>query len=145
MEVILEPGAGIVVDTGYLVATVIGLTRSEKDIAILDTSASCRMPDVLEVPYTPTVIGAAEPGLLPHGYILGGKTCMTGDIIGEYSFSAPLTVGSRVVFTDMMQYSFVKNNTFNGTPLPDIGMLDEGGTYRVLRSYGYEEFRSRLG
>jgi carboxynorspermidine decarboxylase len=145
VEVILEPGAGIVVDTGYLVATVIGLHRNEKDIAILDTSASCHMPDVLEVPYTPNVVGAAEPGVLPHNYIFGGKTCMTGDIIGEYSFPEPLSVGSRVVFTDMMQYSFVKNNTFNGTPRPDLGMLDENGGYRVLQSFGYDDFRRTLG
>ena len=87
---ILEPGAGLVVDTGYLVATVLGLHRNEKDIAILDASASCHMPDVLEVPYTPPVLGAGEPGELAHTYILGGKTCMTGDIIGEYSFAEPL-------------------------------------------------------
>ncbi|MEZ5851474.1 MAG: carboxynorspermidine decarboxylase [Hyphomicrobiaceae bacterium] len=145
VEVVLEPGAGIVVDTGYLVATVIGIHHNEKDIAILDTSASCHMPDVLEVPYTPDIVGAGEPGVHPHGYILGGKTCMTGDVIGEYSFPAPLAVGSRVVFTDMMQYSFVKNNMFNGTPLPDLAMLDGDGTYRVLRSFGYDEFRRRLG
>ena len=145
VEVILEPGAGLVVDTGYLVATVIGLHHNDKNIAILDASASTHMPDVLEVPYTPSIIGAAEPGVHPHRYIVGGKTCMTGDIIGEYSFPAPLKVGSRVVFTDMMQYSLVKNNTFNGTPLPDLAMLGEDGSYRVVRSFGYEEFRRRLG
>jgi carboxynorspermidine decarboxylase len=145
VEIILEPGAGIVVDTGYLVATVIGLHHNEKDIAILDTSASTHMPDVLEVPYTPGIIGAEAPGLLPYGYILGGKTCMTGDVIGEYSFAEPLRVGSRVVFTDMMQYSFVKNTTFNGTPKPDLAMLDEDGTYRVIATFGYEDFRRTLG
>ena len=145
IEVILEPGAGLVVDTGYLVATVIGLHHNDKDIAILDASASTHMPDVLEVPYTPAIVGAAEPGVHPHRYIVGGKTCMTGDIIGEYSFPAPLKVGNRVVFTDMMQYSLVKNNTFNGTPLPDLAMLGEDGSYRVVRSFGYEEFRRRLG
>ncbi|MEQ1671573.1 MAG: carboxynorspermidine decarboxylase, partial [Hyphomicrobium sp.] len=118
VEVILEPGAGLVVDTGYLVASVIGIHRNEKDIAILDASASTHMPDVLEVPYTPHIIGAdiVEPGTAParkHSYILGGKTCMTGDIIGEYAFNKPLSVGDHVIFTDMMQYSFVKNNTFN--------------------------------
>ena len=103
------------------------------------------MPDVLEVPYTPAIIGAAEPGVHPHRYIVGGKTCMTGDIIGEYSFPAPLMDGSRVVFTDMMQYSFVKNNPVNGPPLPDLAMLGEDGSCRVVRSFGYEEFRRRLG
>ena len=145
VEVILEPGAGLVVDTGYLVASVIGLHRNEKDIAILDASASCHMPDVLEVPYRPPVLGAGEPGVHAHDYILGGKTCMTGDIIGEYSFPQPLAVGDRLIFGDMMQYSFVKNTTFNGTPLPDIGVLDKDGSYRVLRTFGYDDFRRRLG
>jgi carboxynorspermidine decarboxylase len=145
IEVYLEPGAGLVVDTGYLVSTVIGMHHNVKDIAILDASASTHMPDVLEVPYTPTVLGAGEPGKLAHTYILGGKTCMTGDIIGEYSFAEPLAPGSRVVFDDMMQYSFVKNTTFNGTPLPDLAILHEDGRYEVVRSFGYEEFRRRLG
>ncbi len=144
VEVILEPGAALVVDAGYLVASVIGIHRNEKQIAILDASASCHMPDVLEVPYKPPLIDAAEPGVHPHNYILGGKTCMTGDIIGEYSFRDPLAVGSRLVFGDMMQYSFVKNTTFNGTPLPDLAILEEDGGYRVVRKAGYEDFRSRL-
>ena len=144
VEVILEPGAGLVVDTGYLVASVLDIHRNEKAIAILDTSASTHMPDVLEVPYRPAIIGAGEPGAKAHTYILGGKTCMTGDVIGEYSFDRPLAPGDRLVFTDMMQYSFVKNTTFNGTPLPDLGIL-EAGTYRVLRSFGYDDFRRRLG
>ncbi len=144
VEVILEPGAALVVDAGYLVASVIGIHRNEKQIAILDASASCHMPDVLEVPYKPPLIDAAEPGVHPHSYILGGKTCMTGDIIGEYSFRDPLAVGSRLVFGDMMQYSFVKSTTFNGTPLPDLAILEEDGGYRVVRNAGYEDFRSRL-
>ncbi len=145
VEVVLEPGGGIVVDTGYLVASVIGMHWNEKAIAILDSSASCHMPDVLEVPYTPSAIGAAAPGILPHTYILGGKTCMTGDIIGEFSFAEPLQIGSRIVFTDMMQYSFVKSTMFNGTPRPDMAILDEDGGYRVLRTFGYEDFRHVLG
>ena len=145
VEVILEPGAGLVVNAGWLVATVLDLHRNEKEIAILDTSASTHMPDVLEVPYTPIIIGAKKPGQLAHDYVLGGKTCMTGDVIGEYSFAAPLKVGDRLVFTDMMQYSFVKNTTFNGTPLPDMAILHEDGRYDVLRTYGYDEFRRRLG
>ncbi|MFV0295119.1 MAG: carboxynorspermidine decarboxylase, partial [Hyphomicrobiaceae bacterium] len=145
VEVILEPGAGVVVDTGYLVATVLALHRNETDIAILDTSASCHMPDVLEVPYTPAIVGAGKPGELAHTYRLGGKTCMTGDVIGDYSFPEPLAIGTRLVFTDMMQYSFVKNTTFNGTPLPDLAMLEKDGTYTVLQRFGYDEFRRRLG
>jgi carboxynorspermidine decarboxylase len=145
VDVILEPGAALVVDAGYLVATVLDLHKNEQDIAILDTSASTHMPDVLEVPYRPEIYGAAKPGVHPHTYILGGKTCMTGDVIGEYSFPKKLAIGDRLVFADMMQYSFVKNTTFNGTPLPDLGILNEDGTYKVVRSYGYEEFRNRLG
>ncbi|MFN3743137.1 MAG: carboxynorspermidine decarboxylase [Hyphomicrobiaceae bacterium] len=145
VDVILEPGAGLVVDAGWLVATVLDIHHNEKDIAILDTSASTHMPDVLEVPYRPGIIGSGEPGELACDYILGGKTCMTGDVIGDYSFDKPLQPGDRLVFTDMMQYSFVKNTTFNGTPLPDLAMLEEDGTYRVIRSFGYEEFRRRLG
>lgn len=145
VEVILEPGAGLVVNAGWLVATVLDLHWNEKDIAILDTSASTHMPDVLEVPYTPIIIGAKKAGVLAHTYVLGGKTCMTGDVIGEYSFAERLKVGDRLIFTDMMQYSFVKNTTFNGTPLPDISMLHENGTYEVVRSYGYDDFRRRLG
>ena len=145
VEVILEPGAGLVVDTGYLVATVLDIHWNDKDIAILDASASTHMPDVLEVPYTPQIFGAGKPGEKAHTYVLGGKTCMTGDIIGEYSFDKKLVPGDRLIFADMMQYSFVKNTTFNGTPLPDLGILEADGTYRVVRRYGYEDFRRRLG
>ena len=103
------------------------------------------MPDVLEVPYTPVVVGAAAPGVNAYDYVLGGKTCMTGDVIGEYSFAEPLQVGSRIVFTDMMQYSFVKNTTFNGTPRPDLAVLEEDGSYRVLAAFDYADFRHTLG
>lgn len=145
VEVYLEPGGGLVVDTGYLVGSVLAIHQNEKQIAILDASASTHMPDVLEVPYTPQIIGADKPGVLGHDYILGGKTCMTGDIIGEYSFKAPLKPGDRIVFTDMMQYSFVKNNTFNGVPLPSLSIRRETGSIELIRAFGYEEFRRRLG
>ncbi|MEJ2118477.1 MAG: hypothetical protein P8Y36_11540 [Alphaproteobacteria bacterium] len=145
VDIILEPGGALVVNAGYLVATVLDIHRNEKNIAILDTSASCHMPDVLEVPYTPPVLGAGQVGEYPHSYILAGKTCMTGDVIGEYSFPKPLVPGDRVVFGDMMQYSFVKNNTFNGTPLPNLAKLEEDGSYTVLREFDYGEFRQRLG
>jgi carboxynorspermidine decarboxylase len=145
VEVILEPGGGLVVDAGWLVSSVLDIHRNEKDIAILDTSASTHMPDVLEVPYTPTVVGAGKPGEKPHGYILGGKTCMTGDVIGEYSFDRPLQVGDRLVFADMAQYSFVKSTTFNGMPLPDLAVLEKDGTYRVVAKFGYEDFARRVG
>ena len=123
----------------------LAIHRNEKDIAILDASASTHMPDVLEVPYTPSIIGAAAPGEKPHTYILGGKTCMTGDVIGEYSFDAPLKPGDRLIFTDMMQYSFVKNNTFNGVLLPDLAILSDDGRYRIIRTFDYSDFRHRLG
>ena len=145
VDVVLEPGAGLIVDTGYLIATVLDLHKNDKDIAILDASASTHMPDVLEVPYRPEIIGAKEAGVLAHTYLLGGKTCMTGDVIGEYSFAKPLKIGDRLIFTDMMQYSFVKNTTFNGVPLPDLAIWDEKTGYRVVRSFGYDEFRHRLG
>jgi carboxynorspermidine decarboxylase len=145
VETYLEPGGGLAVDAGYLAATVVDLHRNGAHLAILDASASCHMPDVLEVPYRPEIAGAGQPGEKAHTYILGGKTCMTGDVIGEFSFPEPLKVGSRVIFTDMMQYSFVKNTTFNGTPRPDLGMLEEDGSYRVVQSFGYEDFRRTLG
>ena len=145
VDVILEPGGGLTVNAGWLVSTVLDIHRNEKDIAILDTSASTHMPDVLEVPYTPPVVGAGKPGEKRHDYILGGKTCMTGDVIGEFSFDHPLKVGDRVVFGDMAQYSFVKSTTFNGTPLPDLAVLEKDGTYRVVRKFGYEDFARRVG
>jgi len=144
VEVILEPGSGLVVDAGYLAATVLDVVRNETDIAVCDASAACHMPDVLEVPYTPPLFGAAKPGELPHTCTLAGNTCMTGDVIGEYSFAKPLEPGDRLVFGDMLQYSFVKNNTFNGTPLPDIGLLHEDGRYEAVKRFGYGDFRARL-
>lgn len=145
VEVILEPGSGLVVDAGYLVATVLDIVHNATDIAILDASACCHMPDVLEVPYTPPIFGAGEPGELSYTCLLAGNTCMTGDIIGEYSFARPLQVGDKLVFGDMLQYSFVKNNTFNGTPLPDLAVLHEDGRVEVVKRFGYSDFRGRLG
>jgi carboxynorspermidine decarboxylase len=143
VEVILEPGAGLVVDAGYFVASVLDIHHNDKDIAILDGSASCHLPDVLEVPYTPPVFGTNAAH--PHSYILAGATCMTGDIIGEYRFANPLQRGDTIVFGDMLHYTFVKNNTFNGTPLPDLALLHEDGRCEVVRSFSYQDFRGRLG
>ena len=112
VEIILESGAAHVYEAGYLVSTVLDIIEREQPIAILDTSASAHMPDVLEVPYTPNILN--EKGA--HTYILGGKTCMTGDVIGTYGFDKPLQIGDRIIFTDMMQYASVKNTTFNGMP-----------------------------
>ena len=145
VEVILEPGAGLVVNTGELYASVLALHWNEMDLAILDASASTHMPDVLEVPYRPDIIGAGQPGQKAHTYRLGGKTCMTGDVIGDYSFEAPLKPGDTLIFTDQMHYSFVKTNTFNGTPLANLAVRWEDGIVETLSDFGYEEFRHRLG
>ncbi|HOS96343.1 MAG TPA: carboxynorspermidine decarboxylase [Deltaproteobacteria bacterium] len=145
VEVILEPGSGLVVDAGYLVTTVLDVVHNEADIAVCDASAACHMPDVLEVPYTPPLFGAQGPGVLSYTCILAGNTCMTGDVIGEYSFAGPIKPGDRLVFKDMLQYSFVKNNTFNGTPLPDLALLHEDGRVEVVHRFGYKDFRGRLG
>ncbi len=147
--VTLEPGAAHVLNGGYLVATVLDIIPHAQKIAILDASASTHMPDVLEVPYTPEIIGAEiveqEKAAEPNTYILGGNTCMTGDVIGTYRFEKPLEVGQKLIFTDMMQYSFVKNTTFNGIPLPDLALLHEDGRYEIVKRFGYEDFAERLG
>ncbi len=145
IAVTLEPGGTFAYEAGYLVSTVLDIVeRAGGNHAILDTSASTHMPDVLEVPYRPNIIDSGEKGEKPHSYILGGKTCMTGDVIGEYSFDQKLEIGSRLIFTDMMQYSMVKNTTFNGMPLPDIGILHEDGSYELVKSFGYDDFLNRL-
>lgn len=145
VEVILEPGSGLVVNTGELHASVMALHWNERDLAILDASASTHMPDVLEVPYRPEITGAGQPGEKAHTYTLGGKTCMTGDVIGEYSFDAPLRPGDRLTFEDQMHYSFVKTNTFNGSPLANLAVRWEDGRVEMLSDFGYEAFRERLG
>ena len=145
VDIILEPGSGLVVNTGELHANVLALHNNEKTIAILDASASTHMPDVLEVPYRPDVIGAGEPGHHLYTYILAGRTCMTGDIIGEYSFPDALKVGDRITFTDQMHYSFVKANTFNGNPLANLAIRHEDGRYESISDFDYGDFRQRLG
>lgn len=146
LSITLEPGGALVYDAGYLIGEVMDIfTRKDGTAhAILDVSASTHMPDVLEVPYRPNIIDSGEENEKPHSYILGGNTCMTGDVVGEYSFDVPLTVGQKLIFTDMMQYSFVKNTTFNGVPLPDLAILHEDGRYEVVKSFSYEDFESRL-
>lgn len=145
LEVILEPGGGLVRDAGYLVASVLDVLVNDKTTLILDTSATTHMPDVIIMPYRPPLAHSGEPGEKPYTYILAGKTCMTGDVIGEYSFDRPLAVGDRLVFLDMMQYTMVQTTTFNGMPLPDIGILRADGSYEVLKRFGYEDFAGRLG
>ena len=145
VDVILEPGGGLVVDTGELYARVIDLHENDGMIALLDASASTHMPDVLEVPYRPGVIGAGEAGEKAHTYRLAGRTCMTGDIIGDYSFDAPLKPGDQIVFTDQMHYTFVKTNTFNGNPLANLAIRHENGSIEIVSAFGYDAFRTRLG
>lgn len=144
LQVYLEPGEAVVLNAGYLVATVLEVMHNHKDIAILDTSAACHMPDVLEVPYRPPVYRGGEPGKKAFTYLLTGRSCLAGDVIGEYSFDVALGAGEQVVFEDMALYTMVKTNTFNGMPLPLIAIRRADGTDEVVRMFGYEEFKRRL-
>ena len=144
VQVYLEPGEAVALNAGYLVTTVLDTLRNGMDIAILDTSAACHMPDVLEMPYRPPLMDAGEPGERAHTYRLGGPTCLAWDIIGDYSFDHPLSPGDRLVFGDMAIYSMVKNNTFNGMALPAISLREVSGECRILHQFGYDDFKSRL-
>lgn len=141
LEVYLEPGEAVALNAGFLVSSVLEVQGSN---VILDTSAACHMPDVLEMPYRPPLQGSGLPGEKPFTYRLGGPTCLAGDMIGEYSFAAPLKEGDRLIFEDMAIYSMVKNNTFNGMPLPDIVLREKDGKCRIVRRFGYEDFKMRL-
>lgn len=144
LEVYLEPGEAVALNAGYLVTEVLDIIENDMPIAILDTSAACHMPDVLEMPYRPPLKGSGESGELEYTYRLGSQTCLAGDVIGEYSFATPLNVGDKLVFGDMAIYSMVKNNTFNGMPLPSIVLLKKDGTTELLRKFGYDDFKNRL-
>lgn len=144
VTVYLEPGEAVALNAGFLVATVIDINHNDMDLAILDTSASTHMPDVLEMPYRPYVIGSYEPNIKKHTYRFGGPTCLAGDIIGDYSFEKPLKIGDRVVFTDMAIYSMVKTNTFNGMPLPTIAAINKNGDLHIVKEFGYSDFKERL-
>ncbi|MVB10427.1 Carboxynorspermidine/carboxyspermidine decarboxylase [Caprobacter fermentans] len=144
VQVYLEPGEAIALNTGFLISTVLDVTENGMGIAILDTSAACHMPDVLEMPYRPEIVGAGRPGELQITYRLGGPTCLAGDVIGDYSFREPLKPGDRLVFCDMAIYSMVKNNTFNGIGLPAILLYGESEGFRMVRQFGYEDFKTRL-
>ncbi|MBP5379394.1 MAG: carboxynorspermidine decarboxylase [Ruminococcus sp.] len=144
LEVFLEPGEAIALNAGWLVTEVLDLTENDMPIAILDTSAACHMPDVLEMPYRPPLAGSGENGEKQYSYRLGSQTCLAGDVIGEYSFDESLHIGDRLVFGDMAIYSMVKNNTFNGMPLPSILLLKKDGSFETLRSFGYDDFKERL-
>ena len=144
VEVYLEPGEAVVLNAGFLVTSVLETMENGMQIAILDTSAACHMPDVLEVPYRPPVYRSGEPGKKAFTYLLTGRSCLAGDVIGEYSFDVALGAGEQVVFEDMALYTMVKTNTFNGMPLPLIAVRRADGTDEVVRMFGYEEFKRRL-
>ncbi len=144
LSIYLEPGEAVALNTGFLTAEVLELIHNKRDIAILDASAACHMPDVIEMPYRPDVVGAALPNKKAYTYTLGGATCLAGDIIGSYSFDKPLSVGDKVVFCDMAIYSMVKNNTFNGIPLPTIAVLKKDGQIKIVKRFGYDDFKNRL-
>lgn len=144
VEVYLEPGEAIALNTGFLVSTVLDIVENDINIAILDTSAACHMPDVLEMPYRPNVFGSEKPTVKPYTYRFGGPTCLAGDIIGDYSFDAPLKVGDKLVFCDMAIYSMVKNNTFNGMKLPSIAVAKTDNSVELIKSFGYDDFKNRL-
>ena len=159
LTVYLEPGEAVALNAGFLVSSVLeiqgpaekrrqGFGGNSVDdglrIAILDTSAACHMPDVLEMPYRPPLQKSGQPWEKAYTYRLGGSTCLAGDVIGDYSFDAPLQEGDRLVFEDMAIYSMVKNNTFNGMPLPSIVLKQESGEYKLIKKFGYEDFKGRL-
>lgn len=144
VQVYLEPGEAVALNAGYLVSEVLEFVHNKIDIAILDTSAECHMPDVIEMPYRPNIIGAGKAGEKPYTYRLSSNTCLAGDVISDYSFDNPLKIGDKLIFCDMAIYSMVKNNTFNGINLPSIAIYREDGGIEILKQFGYEDFKSRL-
>ena len=143
VQVYLEPGEAIALNAGYLVATVLDVVHNGMDIAILDASAACHMPDVLEMPYRPHILYSGTAGEKAYTYRLAGNTCLAGDVIGDYSFDHQLQSGEKLVFCDMAIYSMVKNNTFNGVPLPDIALY-QNGHIDLVKRFGYADFEGRL-
>jgi carboxynorspermidine decarboxylase len=145
VQVYLEPGEAVALNAGILVVTVLDIVNADMPVAILDTSAICHMPDVLEMPYRPDMIGAGLPGQKKWTCRLAGKSCLAGDVIGEYSFDNPLKSGDRLAFLDMAIYSMVKTTTFNGVNLPSIARYHpESNRLTVVRRFGYEDYKTRL-
>ena len=144
VQVYLEPGEAIALNAGVLVASVLDVIRNGDSIALLDVSATAHMPDVLEMPYRPTIVGAGQPGEKAHDYVLGGVTCLAGDVIGTYSFDRPLSVGDKLVFCDMAIYTMVKTTMFNGVRHPDIVLRRADRSVELVRRFTYEDFRDRL-
>lgn len=144
VDVILEPGEAVGWQTGELVSTVEDVLHNGMDLAILDISVSAHMPDCLEMPYRPGIIGGGNPKEKPYTYRLGGGTCLAGDVIGDFSFEKPLQVGDRLVFLDMIHYTMVKTTFFNGVKHPSIGIWGEDGRFRLVTEFTYEHFRAKL-
>ena len=144
VEVYLEPGEAVALNAGYLVTEVLDIVHNGMDILILDASAACHMPDVLEMPYRPPLRYGYEANEKAHTYRLSSMTCLAGDVIGDYSFEHSVNVGDKLIFEDMAIYSMVKNNTFNGMPLPDIVLLKKDGSTELVRRFGYADFKERL-
>jgi len=145
VEVYLEPGEAIAIGTGVLVSEVLDIGFNQLPQVILDTSATCHMPDTLEMPYRADILGEVEVTDESHTYRLGGLTCLAGDVMGDYSFEKPLAVGDRIVFEDMAHYTMVKTTTFNGTQLPAIAIWNSTtDELRIVREFGYDEFKCRL-
>ncbi|AWL25748.1 carboxynorspermidine decarboxylase [Streptococcus suis] len=144
LEVYIEPGEAIVLNAGYLVTEVLDIVENGIETLVLDASATCHMPDVLEMPYRPPLRHGFEAGEKAFTYRLSSNTCLTGDIIGDYSFEKPVEIGDKLYFEDMAIYSFVKNNTFNGIGLPSLVIMDKSDDCRIVKSFGYEDFKGRL-
>jgi len=145
VQVYLEPGEAAVLHSGVLVSEVLDLTRNEIPLAILDTSATCHMPDTLEMPYRADIFDAGEQGEKAFDYRLGGQTCLAGDVMGDYSFDQPLQIGQRLIFDDMAHYTMVKTMTFNGVPLPAIAIWNsDTDQLKVVVEFGYNDFKQRL-
>ena len=144
VQVYLEPGEAVVLNAGYLVSRVMEIVKNGGNIAILDTSAACHMPDVLEMPYRPPVMDSGEAEEKPYCYRFSGPTCLAGDVMGDYSFDQPLQEDDFVIFQDMALYTMVKTNTFNGMALPDISLLKADGSIQLVKRFGYEDFKGRL-
>jgi carboxynorspermidine decarboxylase len=145
LQVYLEPGEGIVNKTGVMVAEILDTMTNVTDIAIIDCSATCHMPDILEMPYRANIFHSGLPGDYEHTYRLGGLSCLAGDVVGDYSFEKPLKVGDRIMFDDMAHYTMVKTSTFNGVQLPSIAIWNsQSDEVRVVKGFTYEDFRDRL-
>lgn len=145
VQVYLEPGEAVALNCGFLVTTVLDIVRADGDIAIIDASVPAHMPDVLEMPYRPHIIGSGQPGEKSYTCRIGGLSCLAGDVAGDYSFDRPLQIGQRLLFTDMAIYTMVKTTTFNGVQLPAIIRCGAGnGELRVVRTFAYEDFKTRL-